>query len=111
MSGLPGVGKDTWIRQNLPELPVVSLDTIRAQNGVSPKGNQGRVIQAAYEQARVYLRARQDFICNGTNVTRQHNKGRGRVVPAAVIAGLERKLEPPTLSEAHEVTVVAVTAG
>ncbi|NOR60946.1 MAG: AAA family ATPase [Rhodobacteraceae bacterium] len=136
MSGLPGAGKDTWIRQNLPQLPMVSLDAIRAQNGVSPRGNQGRVIQAANEQARVHLRARQDFVWNGTNVTRQNrarltkllrdykarihmvyievppnvgrqqNKGRGRVVPEAVIAGLERKLEPPTLSEAHEVTLV-----
>lgn len=72
MSGLPGAGKDTWIARNLPQLPVVSLDAIRVQNRVSPRGNQGR----------------------------------GRVVPSAVIAGLARKLEPPTLAEAHEVTLV-----
>lgn len=26
MSGLPGSGKDTWLIQNRPELPVVALD-------------------------------------------------------------------------------------
>lgn len=74
-SGLPGSGKDTWIARNLPMLPEVSLDAIRAENGVSARANQGQVIQAAYEQARVHLRAGQDFVWNGTNVTRQ-NRGR-----------------------------------
>ncbi len=132
MSGLPGAGKDRWVGQNPPHLPMVSLDTIRTETGVSSRGNQGQVIQAAYEQ----VWARQDFIWNGINVTRQNrarltrvlrdykarihmvyievppsvgrqqNKRRSRVVPEAVIAGLARKLEPPTLSEAHEVTLV-----
>ena len=86
---------------------------------MSPKGNQGRVIQAANKQARVHLRAwltrllrdyqariHMVYVEVPPQVGRQQNKGRGRVVPPAVIAGLERKLEPPTLSEAHEVTVV-----
>ena len=29
MSGLPGAGKDSWIRSHLPDWPVVSLDAIR----------------------------------------------------------------------------------
>ena len=29
MSGMPGVGKDTWIRRHLPGWPVVSLDDLR----------------------------------------------------------------------------------
>ena len=31
MSGLPGAGKDTWIAANRPDLPVISLDAIRAE--------------------------------------------------------------------------------
>ena len=84
---------------------MVSLDAIRAEKGVSTWANQGQVIQAAYEQARVHLRAGQDFVWNGTNVTRQ-NRGRAWVVPEAMIVGLERKLEPPRLAVAHEMTVV-----
>jgi hypothetical protein len=30
MSGLPGSGKDTWLAQQRPDLPVVSLDDLRA---------------------------------------------------------------------------------
>lgn len=69
MCGLPGTGKDTWIRQNHPELPVVCLDDIRRQMGISPTGNQGEVVQAAREQARAYLRAKRTFIWNATGIT------------------------------------------
>src|SRR5436190_1889310 len=29
LSGLPGAGKDTWLREHLPDWPVVSLDALR----------------------------------------------------------------------------------
>lgn len=35
MCGLPGTGKDTWIREHYPGLPVVSLDEIRREMKVS----------------------------------------------------------------------------
>ena len=38
MSGLPGTGKDTWIRQHVPSLPVVSLDEIRELRGIKADG-------------------------------------------------------------------------
>ena len=71
MSGLPGSGKDTWIKAHAGDLPVVSLDDLREQMGVSPSANQGVVIEAAREAAKVYLRAGRDFIWNATNVSRQ----------------------------------------
>lgn len=70
MSGLPGSGKDTWIKKHLPDWPVVSLDALRTEMGVSPKDNQGIVIQEARERARVHMRAGQNFIWNATNLTR-----------------------------------------
>ena len=71
MSGLPGTGKDTWIRENLPDIPMVSLDEWRTRLGISPVSNQGAVIAAAKEQAREYLRKRQPFVWNATNITDQ----------------------------------------
>lgn len=133
MSGLPGSGKDTWIAANRPEHPVVSLDRIREEIGAPATGNQGRVVQAAFEAARQHLRAGQDFVWNATNISRnlrsrilrvlrdygahieivylevppavlaKQNAGRDAVVPAATIDALVRKLEPPSLIEAHSV--------
>jgi putative nucleotidyltransferase with HDIG domain len=133
MSGLPGAGKDTWITRNRPDTPVVSLDAVRAELGEPATGNQGRVIQAAYERAREYLRREQDFIWNGTNVTaqlrakplrlfrdynaqieityiepafsrlRSQNRDRKAVVPEEVISKLIQKLEPPGDWEAHQI--------
>ena len=71
MSGLPGTGKDTWIRENLPNMPMVSLDEWRVRLGISPVGNQGAVVAAAKEQAREYLRKKQPFVWNATNLTAQ----------------------------------------
>lgn len=70
LMGLPGSGKDTWIKQNAQDLPMVSLDEIRRAMNVSPKDNQGKVIQSAKEAARVHLRAKSDFIWNATNLTK-----------------------------------------
>jgi len=70
MCGLPGSGKDTWLTINAPNIPVISLDDIREELGAEPTGNQGEVIQAAKERARVLLRSGTDFAWNATNLTR-----------------------------------------
>lgn len=132
MSGLPGSGKDSWIARNAPDLPVVSLDSLREEMDVDPRGNQGAVVQAAYEAAREHLRAGRDFVWNATNVTsdmrsrivrllrdydarvrmvyvevppltlRKQNADRRAAVDPAVIDRLARKLEPPKPWEAHD---------
>ncbi len=71
MSGLPGAGKDHWIRQHLADRPAVSLDAIRRQLGIDAAGNQGRVIQEARRQAREHLRNGAPFVWNATNVSRR----------------------------------------
>ena len=71
LSGLPGTGKDTWIRETHPDTPVVSLDEIRAELRISPTERQGKVIQTAQERARGFLRSKQPFVWNATNLTRE----------------------------------------
>ncbi|GAA3936737.1 AAA family ATPase [Actinomadura viridis] len=133
LSGLPGVGKDRWIAENRPGVPVVSLDRIREELGVSPAGAQGEVIAAAQARAREHLRAGRSFVWNATNVSRtmrerctglaagyrgrielvaleappevlaRRNRGRPAPVPEAVIERLVRRWEMPDPTEAHRV--------
>lgn len=132
MSGLPGAGKDHWIARNL-DLPVVSLDLLRAELGAPGTGNQGAVVQAARERAREHLRRGQSFVWNGTNLSRElrsrpidlaaaynarvrvvfldtayarivrQNRERDAAVPLAAILRMTRLWEPPDPSEAHRV--------
>ena len=136
MSGLPGAGKDTYILDEFRDWPVISLDALREQMGVKPTDNQGTVIQAAKEQAKVMMRRKQSFVWNATNITRslretlislfriynaririvyiesshqklqQQNLGREEIVPPKVIVRLIQKMEVPDPSEAHEVVYV-----
>ena len=133
MSGLPGVGKDSWIGQYHADWPVISLDGIRRSLKIAPEADQGRVIQAARERARELMRQQCSFIWNATNITsmirqqlvdffvsyggRVHivyldapfatilkrNRERRESVPEPVIAKLLIKLEVPVLTEAHRV--------
>lgn len=136
LSGLPGAGKDTWLSQNRAGLPVVALDAIRDVLDVDPTDNQGEVIQLAREQCRAHLRTGQNFAFNATNLTRQmrqrwiqlfedynarieivyveppletilsQNRRRANPVPETVILRLLEKLEPPTITECHDMHLV-----
>jgi predicted kinase len=133
MCGLPGAGKDSYISAQFADRPVVSLDALRHRMDVAPTEDQGAVLQAAFEAARVRLRVKRDFLWNATNVTRSNrekivglaraydssvsthvverpldtllrqNNGRTASVPDAVIRRLALKFEPPRLPEAVEV--------
>lgn len=134
--GLPGAGKDTWLRLHWPGLPVVSLDALRQELGVSPTDNQGHVIQLARECCREHLRAERDFAFNATNTTSKmrrrwvdlfaeygarveivyleprmteilrQNKEREDAVPESVLHRLAEKLEVPGAGEAHQVRLI-----
>ncbi len=73
LCGLPGMGKDTYIRDHYKDWPMVSPDAIRRQHRLKPddRAANGWVTQQAKEQARVLLRAGSDFVWNATNITRQ----------------------------------------
>ena len=131
MSGLPGSGKDTWLAANRPGHPVVSLDGVREELEIDPTDDQGEVVQVGRERCREFLRSDRSFAFNATNLlrlTRQRwidlfadyqarieivyveppfsvvlarNKRRERPVPETVIRGLAARCEPPTLTEAH----------
>ena len=133
LSGLPGAGKDSWVQGNLPGWPVIALDALRREMKIGPTANQGPVIAAAREQARVYLRAGRPFVWNATNISRQmrgrsldllaaygaririvyvevaadrlyrQNRERDFAVPNAVIDRLIEQWEVPDLTEAHDV--------
>jgi predicted kinase len=51
-------------------LPVISLDALRIELDEEATGSQGRVVQAAREKAREFLRRHEDFVWNATNLSR-----------------------------------------
>ncbi len=137
MAGLPLAGKDSWIEQNGGDLPMVSLDAIREKMGIPPARKSGQVVHAAIEQARKYLRNRQPFIWNATNLLRatrarlvslfagygarvhivylevpcdelfRRNQIRTRRIPENVLEQMIRKLEVPAPWEGYTVKVLA----
>lgn len=137
LCGLPGAGKDHWLRHHYGGWPTVSLDAIRQRLGVAPGDHHGTVIQTAKETAREHLRAGRDFAWNGTHLTRRRraqlielfarygaririvyveadpatqrrrNRSRDAAVPDAVIEDMLAKWEVPTLLEAHTVEWVS----
>ncbi|MEA5047014.1 MAG: AAA family ATPase [Eubacteriales bacterium] len=133
LSGLPGVGKDTYLHRNLPGLPVLSLDDIREELGVSPEKSQAPVVVAAKQRAMELLRNRQPFVWNATDLTAmirkkqislfsaygattrviyletnweeqlRRNASRSRAVPQAAIRHMLDRLVPPLPSEAQDI--------
>lgn len=134
LSGLPAAGKDTWIKQNnVANWPIVSLDDIRKELRISHKKNQGEVLSESKKRAREFLRAKQSFIWNATNLTRsrrsqlielftsykacvkiiylettpeelfKRNSLRQESVPKNIIEKMSSNLETPDLTEAQEV--------
>ncbi len=137
MSGLPGSGKDHYLRTHLPDVPVISLDAVRSELDVEPGETQGAVLNLARERARAYLRQRQSFVWNATNLSRQlrrgvvalfagynariaikyvevpesvlfpQNRQRPAPVPEAVMERLIDRWETPDCTESHHLAVIA----
>lgn len=138
ISGLPGTGKDTYIKNNFSSLPMISLDDLREKLNVDPEDEQGTIYNLAKEKAKEYLRNKQPFVWNATNLTnliRQkqiklfhdyhakvriiyletsyeevllRNSSRNRVVPESVINKMLRNLNIPENYEAEKVEWIIV---
>ncbi len=133
LCGLPGSGKDTFVREHLAGLPVVSLDALRGEMEIEATGDQGPVAQAARERAKEHLRRGEPFVWNATNLSRRRrdpltslardykakvrivyvevpervlraqNQAREGVVPWQAIRRMSERWEVPSLVEAHAV--------
>jgi predicted kinase len=133
MSGLPGSGKDQWLKHQAPGLPVVSLDTIRDELDVPAGETPGEVIDRAKQRAREHLRAKRPFAWNATNLSRklrrplldffadyaarvrivycetswhellERNHDRDRSVPEAAIRRMLERWQVPDITEARGV--------
>lgn len=71
MSGLPASGKNTWVSQNYPNLPVVSFDDAREELGLRHGKNEGMVAHQAIDKAKELLRSHAPFVWNATHLTDQ----------------------------------------
>lgn len=71
MCGLPASGKNTWVAQHHPGLPVVSFDDARAELGLRHGQNEGAAAHLAVDKARALLRAGAPFVWNATHLSRQ----------------------------------------
>lgn len=138
MTGLPGMGKDSYIQKHLAGLSVISLDNLRRKHKIAhrdQKGN-GQLIQLALEEARTYLRRKEPFAWNATNLTRstrkklidlftsyrakvrivyvevpfqqwqQQNLEREYAVPTRIVMKMLKRLDVPSIAEAHQVDYV-----
>ena len=136
LSGMPGVGKSTYAETVLGDLPQVSFDAIRKRMKARHGDREGEVAQAAFEEARVHLRAKEAFVWNATSVTRlardrivglsleydakveihvldapyaevvKRNASRGEGVPKDVFERYVDRFEPVVNGEAHVVSYV-----
>lgn len=133
LAGVAGSGKDTYAKTL--DLPMVSLDDWREALDVEhgDTRGQGQVVQKAYEEAKTFAAAKQSFIWNATNLTRQlrmrfiNSLGvynpffrivyletsfaniltrRADYIPAKRLRAMRDMVEIPTLEEAHEVVIL-----
>lgn len=133
LSGIPGSGKDTYAQKI--GLPMISLDQIRQELKIdaTDRDGQGRVANEAYERARELCRRKKSFVWNSTNLTNElrskiigtlsvynpfyrivylHTswdntlQRRSEYIPLAALEKMQRILEMPLLTEAHELLMV-----
>lgn len=69
LSGLPASGKDTYIKNNYPNLPVISFDDARKKFNIRHGQNEGQAIHWAIDQAKEHLRKSEPFIWNATHIS------------------------------------------
>lgn len=133
LAGLPASGKDTWCENFGKDLPIISLDAIREEFGVSYEKNMGHAIQEMIKKVKKLLALKAPFIWNATHLsdsqraktlrllreygakTRfvyleanidnliQRNSNRDTTLSNQKLINMVYKWQPPLPFEAHEV--------
>ena len=136
LSGLPAVGKNTWVEQNAKGLEVLSFDDAKEALGLSHGDNIGQAVHMVTDRARELLRQKQPFVWNATHLSLQmrqktlgllfdynahvkivyleapeseikkRNSARDTTLPNSIIDEMLFKWEVPNRLEAHEVEFV-----
>ena len=89
MCGLPASGKNHWVAQHHPGLPVVSFDDARTQLGLRHGENEGAAAHHAVDKAKSLLRAKAAFVWNATHLSRQM---RGKTLDLCLAYGAQVEL-------------------
>lgn len=133
LSGLPGVGKDYYMKEHLSHLPFTSTDLIREKRNVVFGKEEGQIQQELKEQCKKFMRKEEDFVFNGTSLIKNNrmkwirlfrkynyeveihylekpldiilkqNKNRRSVVPEKIILDKLNQIDMPTLLECHRI--------
>jgi predicted kinase len=69
LHGLPGSGKDTYCKNSLPNIPMISLDGLR-QEVKDGEFDKNQIYSEAKERCKLLLAEQKDFIFNATNLSR-----------------------------------------
>ena len=78
MVGVAGAGKDTWIKENVPNLPVLSRDIVRKEIGlqgektVGTKAQEELVTKIINERMDDYLSMKQSFVVNNMHIIKKY---------------------------------------
>lgn len=136
LSGLPAVGKNTWIEQNTQGIEVLSYDDAKEVLGLVQGDNVGKAVHMVTDRAKELLRKKEPFIWNATHLSSQmrnktldllfnynahvhlvyleapeaeikyRNSHRDTTLPNSKIDEMLFRWEVPTKIEAHNVTFV-----
>jgi predicted kinase len=138
VSALPGSGKDWFIKKHFSGIPVISLDDLRRKYKAEATDTRmtGRIVQESKETAKKYLRLKQSFVWNATNLSSsmrktlvdlfagygakvrivyievpckrliEQNRDRDYPLPLTVLNKMISKWEVPQTWEAHRVDYV-----
>lgn len=133
LSGLPAVGKNTWVENNAKGLEILSFDDAKEALGLVQGDNVGEAVHMVIDRAKELLRRKEPFVWNATHLSQQmrdktldllynydakvklvyleapedeikkRNNLRDSTLPNSKIDEMLFKWEVPTKLEAHEV--------
>ncbi len=111
MIGLPGAGKDTWIKENLPDAKcIVCRDDIRVELGlcgpdqkiVGTRRQEEMVTGIFYTKLKMYAREGEDIVINNINLKRQYRRDYHKVLQNYDVNWIYVVVEAPDLDTNKE---------